>query len=602
MINAGELLTQHRSNQMKIRVLELTREELDREDSAHLSRLRDELIESMALFRQPPDGLPHGKGNGESRTESVALRVDMELEREQAAVAEQLRKIDEELRTLRYLANLYEAAIQTLTEEEQSFVRLYYEDNVNKLRASRERRRTGRADYGKRLNTNIILMTQFRNRSPLCNSHKGETQMDTRIETAETTHGMIFSEEIEKETIKDPMRSFTRNRKLTYTRLVTLILSNFQTTIQTALNRFLPLSTNGIHLSQSAFSQARAKINDVLFRKLFEMTASTGYGNSKAFQKAGGKLFHGRLICAVDATQVRLPHTKELKEHFWTSGQGGKAVTGRCSILYDVQNDIILDARFGAFSQGERAQAVQMLEKKHIFQGVKELLIFDRGYFSLDFLEALLEGEEREFLFRIPTKRLAQADTLPVGVHSLRVELKDGRRVRVRVVKFALPTGEVETLVTNCFLKGLRVDDFQSLYFMRWPAETKFDIVKNKIAMENFSGRTVEAIYQDVFVSLYLANMVAIFKDSADQQIRKKRQGQPNKYEYQANINEIVGSFHDRFILACIEDLADTRKFRCDALLVEIEQSVVPIRPSRSVPRPTAVRHLKFYHNRKANG
>ena len=425
--------------------------------------------------------------------------------------------------------------------------------------------------------------------------------MTSMAGAVEGTHDMVLCDKIEKETIKNPARSFTRNRKLTYVRLVTLILSNFQTTIQTALNRFVPLTSSGIHLTQSAFSQARAKINDVLFRKLFEMTATRCYKDAKSFRAGNGKLFHGRILCAVDGTQVRLPHTKELKDHFGTSGRGEKAVTGRCSIVYDVLNDVILDARFGAFSQGERAQATEMLAKKHVYSGVKELFIFDRGYFSLDFMTQLLERGDCEFLFRLPAKRLAQADDLPLGIHTICVTLKDGRRVRIRVVKFTLSSGETETLVTNCFLKTMKTEDFKRLYFMRWPVETKFDVVKNKIAMENFSGRTVEAISQDVYVSLYLANMVAFAKDEADREIQKKREGKSNKYVYQANVNEIVGSFRDRFILACIEDLHSERKFRCVALLVEIAQSVVPIRPGLSAPRPLCLRPMKFRHNQKNN-
>jgi len=88
----------------------------------------------------------------------------------------------------------------------------------------------------------------------------------------------------------------------------------------------------------------------------------------------------------------------------------------------------------------------------------------------------------------------------------------------------------------------------KKLYFMRWPVETKFDIVKNKIQLENFTGRTVEAISQDFYTCIYLTNMVAIFKAEADWEIREQRKDKNNKYEYQANTNEIVGSFKDRFM------------------------------------------------------
>ena len=130
------------------------------------------------------------------------------------------------------------------------------------------------------------------------------------------------------------------------------------------------------------------------------------------------------------------------------SGQGGKAVTARCSALYDIQNDIVLDAVLDKFSVGERSQALKLLEKRHIFKGVKELIIFDWDYFSGDFMEELLAGGY-EFVFRMPTRRLEQADSLPNGIHTVKVTLKDGIRVHVRIVKFDLDSGETETLLTN---------------------------------------------------------------------------------------------------------------------------------------------------------
>ena len=191
--------------------------------------------------------------------------------------------------------------------------------------------------------------------------------MKTSKMVVKESNSIIHSEEIKKRTVKDYEHHFTRTRKLTFILLVTLILTHFQTTIKTALNHFRPLADANIKVCQSAFSQARSRINDIIFRELFEMTARTGYENRQAFNKAGGKLFHGRLICAVDGTQVKLPHTAELKAYFGTSGKGEKAVTGRASALYDIQNDIVLDAKLAPFSHGERVQALEMLEKKHIF-------------------------------------------------------------------------------------------------------------------------------------------------------------------------------------------------------------------------------------------
>ena len=424
--------------------------------------------------------------------------------------------------------------------------------------------------------------------------------MRTSKETIENSKRIIHSEDTKRRTVKDPERHFTRNRKLSFVMLVSLILSRFQTTIQTALNHFQPLVDAGITMYQSSFSQARARINDTVFRELFEMTARTGYESRKAFKEAGGQLYEGRLLCAVDGSQVKLPYTAKLKEYFGTSGQGDKAVTGRCSALYDVLNDIVLDAVMDKFSVGERSQALKLLGKKHIFEGVKELIIFDRGYYSSDFMEELLI-RGYEFVFRMPAKRLEAADALPNGIHTIKVTLKDGKHARVRVVKFDLPSGETETLLTNFYKRNMTVETYKELYFKRWPVETKFDIVKNKIHLENFTGRTVEAISQDFYACMYLTNMVAIFKAEADQEIREQRKDKDNKYEYKANTNEIVGAFKDRFILACLEPSPSKSSRMIDRIFSEIKKAVIPIRPNRTLPRPTSVRRMKHYHNQKCN-
>jgi hypothetical protein len=45
-----------------------------------------------------------------------------------------------------------------------------------------------------------------------------------------------------------------------------------------------------------------------------------------------------------------------------------------------------------------------------------------------------------------------------------------------------LPGGEIKTLITDRF--ELLEKCFPKLYFMRWPVETKYDVVKNKMTME----------------------------------------------------------------------------------------------------------------------
>ena len=107
----------------------------------------------------------------------------------------------------------------------------------------------------------------------------------------------------------------------------------------------------------------------------------------------------------------------------------------------------------------------------------------------------------------------------------------------LRIVKFELPSGEIETLLTNLF--DIEESEFKELYFKRWPVEVKFDIVKNKLELPNFGGFTD-------WISMYLANMAAIVKNEADEKIKDARKDKNNKYEYQANVNTLIGSLRER--------------------------------------------------------
>ena len=80
------------------------------------------------------------------------------------------------------------------------------------------------------------------------------------------------------------------------------------------------------------------------------------------------------------------------------------------------------------------------------------------------------------------------------------------------------------------------------LYFRRWPIETKYDILKNKLELCNFTGCSPNAIRQDFWVSIHLANIATVAKAEADQEIQASRADSKNKYTYQANTAQLIGS------------------------------------------------------------
>ena len=123
----------------------------------------------------------------------------------------------------------------------------------------------------------------------------------------------------------------------------------------------------------------------------------------------------------------------------------------------------------------------------------KKLVLFDRGYASFELITKL-EDNGFYYVMRVKKKFNKDIDTQTDSEGHVLLEkdieqggAKSRRGVRVLVVKFLLDSGEEEVSLTNLFEGDLGVADFKSLYFMRWPIETKYNIAKG-LLLNNFYG------------------------------------------------------------------------------------------------------------------
>lgn len=383
---------------------------------------------------------------------------------------------------------------------------------------------------------------------------------------------------------------FTRNRKMPFEKLLHFLISMYKASSQAALNKFF--ESKGITMSQQALSKARSKFDHSPFVKLFTAIRDAFYG--KEYLDNLCKIY-GKFIFAIDGSETPLPNLPELIEKFGATGAKASSPTARMSIAYDVLNDFIIDAAFSSLTVSERTHAKNHIENVGKIIDLKDaIFIMDRGYASKELIRLL--SEKTYFLFRLRKKFNVKIDKLPLGSHTITMY----ENVNVRIVKFMLPSGDVETLMTNLF--DLDEAEFKDLYFKRWPVEVKFDIVKNKLEMPCFGGFTENIIMQDFWISMYLANMAAIAKNEADEKIKAERKNKNNKYEYQANVNTLIGSMRERLADAIFSRNPFHRVKKLKRIILEIQHSVVPIRPDDGLtPRYENTRKVRFHHNRKSN-
>lgn len=383
---------------------------------------------------------------------------------------------------------------------------------------------------------------------------------------------------------------FTRKRILPFHDLLKLLLSMHKTSSQSALNVFL--ERKGITMSQQALSKARSKFDHSPFQKLFSAVRDAFY-DAKYLDTL--HKFHGKFLVAIDGSDTPLPNLPALLEKYGGTGVKASSPTARMSIAYDVLNDFIIDAAFSPLTVSERDHAKNHFEAVGKILDLKDcIFIMDRGYASQELIELL--SEKSHYLFRLRTKFSTNIDALSLGSHV--ITMYDD--VKVRIVKFTLPSGEIETLMTDLF--DLDETEFKDLYFRRWRIEVKYDVVKNKLEMPCFGGFSENVIMQDFWISMYLANVAAIAKNEADEKIKDQRLDKDNKYEYQANVNTLIGSMRDRLADAVFSRNPSQREKKLKRIIDEIQRSVVPVRSDNgSVPRYDNNRSVNFHHNKRSN-
>jgi hypothetical protein len=398
------------------------------------------------------------------------------------------------------------------------------------------------------------------------------------------------------EQAKKKNSDFTRKRKLPLATLFCILINLVRTSSQTALDRFFQILGNtSTSVSQQAFSKARQKINWHSCKFLFRETVKPIYQHCV-------KTWHGFVVLAIDGSKIQLPSDPKLKDIFGTVGRNDSAVTAQSSVLYDVLNGYVLDANCQPISVDERTMAMEHLEQlEEICPNHKKLILFDRGYPSFDLIKECIFNDTT-FVMRVKTKFNCEIDNLALGCNNFILEKNNEESIKVRVIKFKLPKSEeTETLITNLFDYSLGIEDFQKLYFQRWPIEVQFGNSKHKLEIENFSGRTEETIYQDYYITILLQNAVVVAANEAQPNVEEERQYKQNKYEYKVDINHAVGVFKDKFIGAMLIDDPDKRAEQLLSIITQLTKKVVPKRPNRSIPRNPCPRRANFHFNQKSN-
>jgi len=390
---------------------------------------------------------------------------------------------------------------------------------------------------------------------------------------------IVISAKVTLEAARLRKGAFTRNRTMSFTDALRLLLDMKKTTLQTRLNMYYNKAGECKQMSQQAFSKARMGFDHSPFETMLRTTVKQEYNSTDV------TLWHGYHVFSVDGSFLQLPRALELYEYFGIHGRPPQCPNAGISVLYDVVHGWAVDPILTTATMNERTECenhVNHLSQEFPNVAKKSIILLDRGYQSME-LAKKIDSQSVKFVMRATSKFIKEVQEAPLGDT---IVTRDG--IKLRVIKFVLPNNEIETLVTNLY--DLPEALFPELYAMRWKIETAYFKLKRELCVEKFSGKTVNSIYQDFWASMVLLNAVTVFQAEADAAIQDQAATKNNKHSYRARTSDLIITLRDRFIFAVYCGDPEFATHEIEAVIKTIVRSVSPVRPNRSFPR----RHRPF--------
>ncbi len=423
------------------------------------------------------------------------------------------------------------------------------------------------------------------------------------VEVLEIIKSHIFSKKLE-EKFKVMKSDFTRKRKQSFASTLMFLMNFLTKSLAVEVINFIKVLKRDCKCSdvkfftKSAFCQYRKKIKPEVFKELSNMLVTEFYTDNEL----GVKLWNGFRVLGVDGSMVVLPNTKELAKLYGTTKNKTttEIVQARASVLYDVLNNYVIDSCFVPLNIPERDLAIKHLE----YSNSKDLIIYDRGYPSYDFIY-INQQKKVNFLFRAKVgfnnvcKKFisSKKQSLIVDFYPNKNENIDDKPydkqtpIKVRLVRVELPNNQVELLITSLLdMEKYPNAIFKDLYFKRWNVETFYDELKNKLKIEYFTGNSSQSILQDFYATIFVSNIQTLIVSDLIEEIEEKNKS--TKLDYKINTNVSYGILKDRIVELFFSN--DTMENITNQIKNLFKIELIPIRPNRTYERNTNKYRVRY--------
>jgi hypothetical protein len=266
-------------------------------------------------------------------------------------------------------------------------------------------------------------------------------------------------------------------------------------------------------------------------------------------------------------------------------------------VLFDVLAKLPLNYMRAPFNTPEREMALALLPEL----GPGDLVLLDRGYPSYRVFQAIIE-QGADFLIRLPKDGMFKEiqGFLARGKKDGKITLQPPQGLikkhpaahfpplTLRVVVVALPGTQERAVFITTLLDRPKypLSALRTLYHYRWTEEEFFKTIKEHLRAEEFRGKSVQFIDQELLSTYlyYLLTRIMMLEAARQQNLPVA------ELETKAAL-EAVARYLDRLLIAHTLEECRELLHRC---LAEIAWRRYRARPGRKFPRKSRSRHGKW--------
>ncbi len=400
--------------------------------------------------------------------------------------------------------------------------------------------------------------------------------------------------------------AFTRHRKLDISDLLLQMLNRQGKTQWAELEEYFEFMAP---VSDKGFFQARMKFNPEAVHVMANEYIANVYDNYDDSMKK----WNGLLVLAIDGSKCTVPNSKENQEFFGTQAGSGSVQPAMAliSTLHDSLNNLKLDLQVDSITGSEKKLASLHIDHFCDNYTQKAVFAFDRGYPSIRLIDQII-SRDQYFLFRTKSTdykkyfdQVAVGDDKVLDLTFDRIttnEYRDDRQFRqhlmnttykLRFAKVIIGKDEkgndiVETLLSNLPSDQFSTEELKDLYWLRWPTETSYNRLKNRMKMEEFSGYKPTLILQDFYADMWVYNIVSLKIIRANE--RKPIEQSNGEYTISRNFNKAVGTIKHLFLKALTAPTEEEREKVLKKIDTNIESNLIWVKTENRVfERKTAV-------------